>query len=81
MTTFGSYVVLSDPDPTAAVVREAKRLLVESIRKTQETHQKAVKNLRMIVQRNYEVEDPDTGEKAVVAIVGWKAELTPKETP
>jgi hypothetical protein len=60
MTQYGQYILLSDPTPSKLMVREAKKVLCESIRQTQIKLGLKAKNIRFIVTENY---------------VGWKAEM------
>lgn len=73
-TQYGRIVVLSQPFPGKAEVREAKKLLVEHCRRFAESLGKVPRGFSWHFEPFYEVYDPETGEKGpACAVLGWKA--------
>lgn len=71
---FGQYVTLSEPDALPKeVLREAKKLLVESIKKTADTHKSRPFGIKFKIDKNVLLRDPDTGEEFKVCHYSWRA--------
>ena len=74
---WGDWVYISMPDAPEELVAEAKRALSEQIDALIPTDMLHLGNLVWLVKPEYEVIDPETGERALVTCVAWK--WTPKE--
>lgn len=69
---YGQFVVV-DRNPSKEVVREAKKMMIESIKRTQDELKKKPFQIRILIYPEWEFIDPVTGEVVVAGTVGWKA--------